>query len=115
MWHPLRRIKAEVAVRLIKKAIGRLPGPEQEFVMETLKRIVASRAQIVRVIGAIVAGMTALGLDPQWIKPLHDLGQAVQQGDAVAVASVLFLGIHMITGILDRDKQDRAHAELMQK
>jgi len=81
--------------------------------METLKRLLASRAQIARAITALSALLASFGLVPDIVPLLGPLADAISRGEPVAVIGAVLTLAVAVFGLFDRDKKDRAHDEVI--
>lgn len=109
--HPIRRVKAWAIWRVIKLAVKRLPPKEREKLMEFIKSLFQSKAQIAKVITIIASTLTGLHLMPQVVPLLGDIAAAIQAGDIVAIIVAVIGIIAPLVSLFERHAKDVKHAE----
>lgn len=79
--------------------------------MDFVKRLLASRAQIARVIAVLGTALAALHALPSVTPLLGKLSEAIAAGDPTATIGAVLTLLVGVAGLFDRDKVDRNHAE----
>lgn len=107
------KLKSWLVWRVLKTAVKRMPDAERTTLMETLARIWKSRAQLAKLVTIIAAALASFGIMPEFVPLLGKVAAAITAGEPVTVIGTLMTLALAVFSLFDRDKQDRAHAEVV--